>query len=394
MECYSCILSERQDYTLFKDSYLFQHLIIFQLPHRFSTFYHYGNCAPLALITLLRILTSAQSINYAVFRNIYIGQYSQKLFSCQMLSKFINRTIENVSTERLPYLGSISLSFSHVSQFPGKILLLFNSLSLDAPFVAIAWLWCFSVLYSTKIDFSHYFILFSVTWLAYLGDRLLDSLRIPDVPDKTPRHRFTSEYFPPLFVCWVILAFISAICLFYSLTTTELVWGFSLFFVLSIYFLSCFYLPGFGRGVLPRELLVGLFFSVATHFFIWTQIHAWDYSFIWSFFSFLVLCTLNCLCISRWEYQTDRQAGEVSFFTRHPDLIFQVPYLLAGFFLFQIVICSCVIPMSSLPVFELSMVSSSLILLMLDRSSINYRLKPVLADCALLTPCIFLSFQI
>lgn len=311
-----------------------------------------------------------------------------------MLSKFIYRSIEHVSTERLSYSGAVSLRFSQVCQFPCKILLLFNSLSLDAPFVAIAWLWCFSALYSTKVDLQHYFILFSVTWLAYLGDRLLDSLRIPDVPDKAPRHLFTSEFFQPILVCWVLLAFISTICLFYSLTITELIWGFSLFVVLSIYFLSCFYLPRIGRGILPRELLVGVFFSVATHFFIWTQIKSWDYGFIWTFLCFLVLCTLNCLCISRWEYQSDRQAGEVSFFTRHPDRINQVPYYLSGFLIFQLIICSCAIPMSPLPVFELSILSSSLILLILDQSSINYRLKPVLADCALLTPCIFMSFVI
>ncbi len=311
-----------------------------------------------------------------------------------MLSKFIHRTIENVSAERPSYSEAVSLSFSQISQFPGKSLLLINSLSLDAPCVGIAWLGYFSVLYSTKVELKHYFILFSVTWLAYLGDRLLDCLRMPAVAMETPRHHFTLKYFRPLLVCWVLQAFFSTICLFYSLTIRELNWGFSLLIVLSIYFLSCFYFPRIARGMFPRELLVGIFFSIATHFFIWTQNPTWNYEFLWTFFGFLALCTLNCLCISRWEYQSDRQAGEVSFFTRHPDQIFQVPYLLAGFLIFQIIIFGCVIPMNPLPTFELSMLSSSLILLILDQSSINFRLKPVLADCALLTPCIFLSFRI
>ncbi len=306
-----------------------------------------------------------------------------------MLSKILHRSIEQLSAEWLPYSRSDSVS---LSQFPGKILLLFNSLSLDAPFVAITWLWCFSALYSTKVDVLQYFILFSVTWLAYLGDRLLDTLRIPNVPDQTPRHRFTTKFFQPLLFCWVLLAIISTICLFYSVTSTELIWGFSLLTVLSAYFLSCFYLPRFGRGVLPRELLVGIFFSVATHFFIWTQIHYWDYEFIWTFLGFLMLCTFNCLSISRWEYQSDKQAGEVSFFTKYPERLDQFPFLLAGFLIFQAAMCCYAIPMSPLPVFELSMLSSSLLLVLLDRSSINSRLKPVLADCALLTPCILLSF--
>ncbi|HCO23129.1 MAG: hypothetical protein CME31_18510 [Gimesia sp.] len=323
-----------------------------------------------------------------------MDQNNQKLFYYQMLSKFIHRSIEHVSAERFSYSGAVSHRFSQVCQFSGKILLLFNSLSLDAPFVAITWLWCFSALYSTKVDFQHYFILFSVTWLAYLGDRLLDSFRIPDVPDKTQRHRFTSEFFQPLLVCWVVQAFISTVCLFYFLTATEQIWGITLFIVLSIYFMSCFFLPRIGRGILPRELLVGMFFSVATHFFIWTQIYSWDYGFIWTFLCFLVLCTFNCLCISRWEYQSDKEAGEISFFTRHPDRINQVPYFLAGFLIFQLIICSCLIPMNPLPVFEVSMLSSSLILIILDQSSINDRLKPVLADCALLTPCIFMSFVV
>ncbi|HAH47351.1 MAG TPA: hypothetical protein DCM07_21320 [Planctomycetaceae bacterium] len=339
-------------------------------------------------------MISKRIINFVVLLMPLVRKNNQKSFSYQMLSKFTHRTAQKVSAERLPYYRAVSPHCSQVSQFPAKILLLVNSLSLDAPFVAITWLWCFSTRYSTKVEIHDYFILFSVTWLAYLGDRLLDSLRLPDAPERTPRHRFTREFFWPLLICWGLVALISTICLFELLTKIELVWGFGLLFVLAIYFLSCFYIPKFARGLLPRELLVGMFFSLATHFFIWSQVQSWDNGFIWTFNCFLFLCTLNCLCISRWEYQTDRQAGEVSFFTRHPDLMIQVPYFLTGFIMFQLCICSYAIAINLVPVFEISMISSSLILLILDRRSINHQLKPVLADCALLTPCLYLSLRI
>ena len=301
------------------------------------------------------------------------------------------RLIESTASGGISCPSVNSLSESEAGGVLGKILLLVNSLSLDAPLVGVIWLWCLSTVYSSSIGFQHYLILFSVTWLAYSGDRLLDSIRTPAKPCMAPRHLFTSMYFKPLMCVWALVAVCSILYLGHSLGRTEIIWGVCLLVLLSIYYLCCFYFPNLARGLLPREMLVGLFFSSATHYFVLIQLVNWNYYFVWTFICFFALCSLNCLLISRCEYFTDLQVGEVTFFTRHPDRIHRFQFMLMWFIGVQVIACCCVIFMHRVPIFELSLLLSSGLLLVLDRCLISPRLKPVLADLALFTPWIFLS---
>lgn len=302
-----------------------------------------------------------------------------------------SRTVERTTPTSGACSQGEALSQSGLGKYFEKTLLLFNSVSLDAPFVGVIWLWCLSSVYSSSIGFHHYFILFNVTWLAYSGDRLLDSIRIPAEPCMAPRHLFTSMYFKPLMGAWGLIAILSFLYLLLNLGRTETIWGFCLLALLSVYYLSCFYFPNLARGLLPRELLVGLFFSSATHFFVLTQLADWNYYFVWTYFCFFGVCSLNCLLISRCEFLSDRQVGEVTFFTCHPDRIQRFQTIVVWFICLQVVVCCSRIFMHQVPIFEMSLLSSSVFLLILDRSLLNPRLKPVLADIALFTPCIFVG---
>jgi len=308
-----------------------------------------------------------------------------------MLSKLSSRTFESTSPSCVSCPVTESLRKNHVGTFLEKAILLANSTSLDAPLVGVIWLWCFSHLYSSNLEFHHYLILFCVTWLSYAGDRLLDSIRMPSVQCKPPRHIFSTIYFKPLSYVWGLVAVLSILYLFHSLNLAEIGWGIFLLFILAIYYLGCFYFPRQVRGFIPRELLVGLFFSTATHFFVLIQLSHWSFYSVWTFVCFLSLCSLNCLSISRWELSSDRQAGEVSYFTTNPEQLHRFRPVLIAFICLQVIACSFVVCIHGIPVFEMSLLLSAILLLGLDQFSLRSHLKPVLADFALFTPCIVLS---
>ncbi|QDU06793.1 hypothetical protein V202x_01360 [Gimesia aquarii] len=310
-----------------------------------------------------------------------------------MLSKMYSRMFGNSSAIGASYLEAETLSESGLRGFSERTLLLINSTSFDAPLVGVVWLWCFSSIYSVDIYFHHYLILFSVTWLSYSGDRLLDSLRMPAVYCKLPRHQFATTHFKPLICIWALIATFSVLFLFHALSLTEIVWGFCLLGLLLIYFLGCFCFPRQMRAIVPREFLVGLFFSSASHFFVLLQVGHWSLYSAWTFICFLSLCSLNCLSISRWEYSADEQVGEVSFFTRNPRQIHHFQSILLWFVWLQVIVCCFVVLMGRTLVFEFSVLLSAFFLLVLDRRSLSTHIKPVLADFSMLTPCIFLSFS-
>ncbi|QDT24274.1 hypothetical protein HG66A1_61060 [Gimesia chilikensis] len=309
-----------------------------------------------------------------------------------MLSKIITSLDRFSHPDELTYEGQNTLSLTgSIRHLPKKALLLINSLSLDAPLVAITWLWCFSRIYNCSVIPAHYYILFSVTWLAYSGDRLLDTLRTPGSIRNTPRHRFTSQHFILLLGLWLLIATFSVCFLLVAINSTELKWGFCLLSVLVLYFASCYCFPHLARRFLPREFLVGIFFSIAIHFFIVVQQAAWTPYYFWTGFSFFAICTLNCLAISRWEFTSDLEAREVTFFTSSPARLQQFHYLLFVFLILQSVISVLMMWKQQIPAFELSLLLSTLLLIGLDRGTVSSRLKPVLADLALLTPWLILS---
>ncbi|QDV21387.1 hypothetical protein Pan153_60750 [Gimesia panareensis] len=309
-----------------------------------------------------------------------------------MLSKISTSTAKRTPASGLSCQEPASLfRISSLRNHLEKAVLLLNSLSLDAPLVAVTWLWCLSKLYFCPILMHHYFILFSVTWLAYSGDRLLDTLRMPGNIRHTPRHQFTSRHFKPLLFIWSLTAISSVCVLLISLSPTELIWGLILLGLLSIYFISCFYIPQLARRILTREFLVGLFFSSATHFFILVQQSSWSLYILWSYIGFLSICTLNCLAISRWEFASDMQAQEVTFFTSRPARLYHFQKMLLTFLGLLSGVSFFLIYENQIPTFELCLLLSTLMLIILDRSSLQLSLKPVLADLALLTPWLVLS---
>src|SRR2546423_12173695 len=58
-----------------------------------------------------------------------------------------------------------------------------NLICLDAPLVAVAWLWLFARTFQIPLQVGNSVALFLTAWLIYLGDRLADSASLePDGP--------------------------------------------------------------------------------------------------------------------------------------------------------------------------------------------------------------------
>jgi len=83
-----------------------------------------------------------------------------------------------------------------------------NLLSLDAPLVAVVWLWIFKqALFVEYIDPIAYWVLFSAVWCVYVIDRIIDVCRgIQSIEgESTWRHRFHWKY------RWVLIVLVAAV---------------------------------------------------------------------------------------------------------------------------------------------------------------------------------------
>src|SRR2546423_13726661 len=69
-----------------------------------------------------------------------------------------------------------------------------NLICLDAPLVAIAWLWLFARSFHIPLQTGNVLALFLTAWLIYLGDRLADALSLKTNLPRSLRQDFCSRH--------------------------------------------------------------------------------------------------------------------------------------------------------------------------------------------------------
>lgn len=191
-----------------------------------------------------------------------------------------------------------------------------NLLSLDAPLVAVAWLYMFSRAW--RVDYhatTAYVALGLAVWLIYVADRLLDlRLREPDDALIGTRHRFHRRHrkvflaaaLPVLAVLgWVVFATLPVAIFSYSWPG----------FVLLVAFFTLVVLSSMSREI-PyfRNLVAGTCFAYGTammaHVFLpgigWFQMLLTP-----ELVCFAVLCALNITAIHLWEHSRRSDDPEV-----------------------------------------------------------------------------------
>ncbi|MEP4078902.1 hypothetical protein [Haloferula sp.] len=182
-----------------------------------------------------------------------------------------------------------------------------NLLSLDAPLVAVAWLFMFSRAW--RVDFlpwHAYVALGLAVWVIYVVDRLLDvRMRSPDDPSLGLRHHFHATHWKAFSVgviaaisvlLWLILKQLPVEVLRYAIPMGVLVFG---FFALVIMVPSTREIPYL------RNIVAGMTFgfgtAMAAHIFVPTERFG-EMMQSREVISFGVLCVINISAIHLWEH--------------------------------------------------------------------------------------------
>lgn len=183
-----------------------------------------------------------------------------------------------------------------------------NLLSLDAPLVAMAWLWMFAktwhVVWFPK---TIYLLVAAAVWIIYVVDRLLDARIHPnaDVSDR-PRHRFHCRHRKKF---GIVVGVVALGCVGILLNLPPDLWWHGSFVLLFVaaYFMMVFLQGSEGISYF-KNVLAGLAFAYGT--VVGMHFYRPSSNLFWLIFSpevlvFGVLCIANITAIDFWE-----QAGK------------------------------------------------------------------------------------
>lgn len=207
-----------------------------------------------------------------------------------------------------------------------------NLLSLDAPLVAISWLYVFAKTWRLYLPWEAYATLGLVVWMIYAADRLLDvSMQGGDSATLEARHEFHRRH-ARLFR-WAI----GAVALV-TLVLTTLKMGFGIYEYLPI---AGLLVAGFfGLSMLSsqdpsevhhtKNVLAGITFAYGTgmtaHFYR-RELGINDMLFSGEFLTFAVLCALNISAINIWEHAARSKDRETE---ASDELSLTLPLMLLG----------------------------------------------------------------
>lgn len=206
-----------------------------------------------------------------------------------------------------------------------------NLLSLDAPLVAIAWLYIFAKTWRVEyLPWTAYVALSLVVWVIYVTDRLLDvSVREGSREVLGARHEFHRKH-QRLFRPLALVAGVTAIFIvIFGLPVTVYGYGtVGAIMVGGFFTLSIFSPPGAHELPYAKNILAGLSFAYGTallaHAYTGSQHH-----FLLSpeLVCFGVLCILNISAIDLWEHANHSEDIEIK---ASDELALTLPLTLLG----------------------------------------------------------------
>ena len=192
-----------------------------------------------------------------------------------------------------------------------------KNLCLDAPLVALVWQDFLARIWEAPIQPIHRVVLALITWLAYMGDRILDGPRQGSTRSGSDRHCFVWRHRQALTITWTLVALLGMGLALWGLPRGDLWPGLLFLASLVLYFLLARQWPRQFRGILPREILVGFFFSIACSLFIFSNLTELPPKAILGSLAFALLCSLDCWAISCADRERDLQQGEWNLVTTY-----------------------------------------------------------------------------
>jgi hypothetical protein len=194
-----------------------------------------------------------------------------------------------------------------------------NLLCLDAPLVAVAWLWLFARTFQIPFQVGNAIALFLTAWLIYLADRVADSSTLkPDLP-RSLRQNFCLQHRELWIVTIALVAGFDAYVIWRTTALQTFLVGAVVGFIAVVYLVVNHPLGLVWRSLPAKELAVGILFAAGTIVALLPRIPRTG-NFAIAVLVFATLCSLNCVSIAGWERELDRAQRKVSLATRHPGI--------------------------------------------------------------------------
>ncbi|MBC8126355.1 MAG: hypothetical protein H8M99_04305 [Gloeobacteraceae cyanobacterium ES-bin-144] len=263
-----------------------------------------------------------------------------------------------------------------------------NLLSLDAPLVAVAWLYVFARTWRLGYHpWEAYVTLGLAVWAIYAADRLLDVSLLVGSPRKLEaRHQFHRKY-QRLFRIAVIATFSFASILVMTRMPMIIYKYLLLGGVLVAGFFGLSMLSSQDAEDVPhtKNILAGITFAFGTA--MTAHLYRWEYGILDMFLSreflcFAMLCVLNISAIDLWEHAARSADLETKAFN---ELTLTLPLTLLG--AASLLYAAMDEEQSSRPFFY-SILTAAALLYVLNRARARFSMDAlrVLADVALLIP--------
>jgi hypothetical protein len=273
---------------------------------------------------------------------------------------------------------------------PDRAWLWLNFASLDAPLVALLWQLLLERCLGLASSLETSAALAVSVWFIYVSDRLLDALRGRS-DALAPRHEFYRRHWHAFAAAAMIGLFVLGwLCA--RIHPFLLRNGFILLGGVIFYFVVVHLGPARLRKLWPKEVVVGLIFSLGTCLPAWTE-KADGRRDIWApALLFAALCVLNCMAIEWWEWFHYRPAFGIP---PHRFTRWVGSRLASTTALVAVLSAACVAtgPEAMHPFYLASFLScAALFCLAWQSDRVPVELLRVLADVALLTPAVVTAF--
>jgi hypothetical protein len=270
-----------------------------------------------------------------------------------------------------------------------------NLLSLDAPLVAVSWLYVFAR--SWRVDYhpwQAYAALGLAVWAVYAFDRVLDGLIRGEAAALEERHRFHYRH-RRWFLAGSALAMILAVVIALFAMPFEVVRYALIIGVLVAAFFSLAVFANPAEGEIPyaKNILAGVVFAlgtaVAAHIYL-PVLGLFDLLGSREWICFAVLCVLNITAIDLWEHAEKSADSEQS---TADELMLTFPLALLG--AATLVFAVMDKEGASRPFFYSILIAAGLLqAINRSRSRFSMGMLRVLADAAMLAPIpVFLAMS-
>jgi len=264
---------------------------------------------------------------------------------------------------------------------------------LDAPIVAVVWLWLFARTFHAPLHSGNALALFLTAWLIYLADRLADAVSLTAGTPRSLRQDFCLRHREIWISALLLVGGFDLYVIWRTIAPGTFFAG-AVVGILAVIYLALNYPRGLvWRWLAAKELAIGLLFTAGTLVALLPTAPPMDPTFLASGVAFGALCSLNCISIAWWERELDRAQHKVSIATRHPGFARQAGKICGGLALGSLAMMFIIPP--ARPVFGCVAVSALLLaLLEFSPGRLSDDRRTALADLVLLTPILPLAAMV